>query len=433
MSVRGPVARDPIGIVRQLVLDAGESAEGWLSRHDFGLPREVVQDHIDRVWSDLAALSRSSFPLRVPLDVRATADGGTPMWDAAGSLRYAAGAAMLTQRFRTSMAPEDAQRAHAAKILQEFLADLLDDLIDERVYTFREALRLYRHCLRPLSEGTFDRGRFASKLKPIVHPDQRASISLITEIVGGIQELLMQAPNRSFVAAELRRSHERLAFGQALTVLQKAPTRDVRELRWLASTVTAPDADLSWAERLGLAVGHVTSLTLLDLAFTRERPTTAELRSHLSAWAYYDLVIVLLNNALDVRKDLARGLVNLAVLASKGDRAVTSTAVPKDLDLTAEELQGLLSRTAEFCHRALLRARGALDDPEGFYPFITLMIPVVMFGSPDEAGADIMDAYLRELAPVVRKAYRARAVLPNVTTRRSTHSIRPGFARSASS
>src|SRR3989449_10116781 len=110
--------------VRAYVADHGRGAVELCDLYDFGFPSSVVRDHIARLGRDFDSF-RGAF------EVPELASGGRgSLWDHEQSVRYAAGAAMITARFRGAMSPANVARSAAAKALHEFQAGPPDDIID---------------------------------------------------------------------------------------------------------------------------------------------------------------------------------------------------------------------------------------------------------------------------------------------------------------
>jgi hypothetical protein len=78
----------------------------------------------------------------------------------------------------------------------------------------------------------------------------------------------------------------------------------------------------------------------------------------------------------------------------------------------------------------LKHAAASTEDPEGFYPFIAVMAPLVMLTDEHGTKEDLLHAYLRAFAGVVRGAVEPRMEL---TIPRRTRSGRTRSARTASS
>jgi len=139
-----------------------------------------------------------------------------------------------------------------------------------------------------------------------------------------------------------------------------------------------------------------------------------ELASTTRAWYYYDVEIVLLNNLVGLHRDLRGGLVNLALISMR-EEEVLPLANPQGYNpnLTMRDYEDQFARTAEFSRRAVEATR-SLEDRTDFYPFITLMIPVVMMADWIGNRDDMIHRYLELIAPQVRQA--REAVAPEIST-----------------
>src|SRR5207249_1592131 len=198
---------DVIERVRAYVVDLGRRAVGLCELYDFGFPSSVVRDQIARLGRDFDSF-RGAF--EVP---ELTSGGRGSLWDHEQSVRYAAGAAMITARFRGAMSPANVARAAAAKAIHEFQADLLDDIIDGGVYTFEEARALYRVCLAPMTEARFDADELQVELRHRIQAHQQGTVDLLTSLTTRLHELLRHAPNWDAFRSEIRRENQRLATG----------------------------------------------------------------------------------------------------------------------------------------------------------------------------------------------------------------------------
>src|SRR3989442_2424731 len=120
--------------VRAYVVDLGRRAVELCDLYDFGFPSSVVRDQIARLAQDFDSF-RGAF------DVPELASGGRgSLWDHEQSVRYAAGAAMITARLRGAMSPANIARASAAKARHDVQTDILGDVIAGEASTFDEAL-----------------------------------------------------------------------------------------------------------------------------------------------------------------------------------------------------------------------------------------------------------------------------------------------------
>ena len=351
---------DVIERVRAYVVDLGRRAVGLCELYDFGFPSSVVRDQIARLGRDFDSF-RGAF--EVP---ELTSGGRGSLWDHEQSVRYAAGAAMITARFRGAMSPANVARAAAAKAIHEFQADLLDDIIDGGFYTFEEARALYRVCLAPMTEARFDPDELQVELRHRIQAHQQGTVDLLTSLTTRLHELLRHAPNWDAFRSEIRRENQRLATGQALTVFQKRESRSIQMIREWASRFPAPNPDLRWQERFARSVAHGSGLCLIDLCFAQERLTPSELRSHLNAWYYFDVLMTLVNNVLDIPDDADEGLTNIALMAMRGAEVLDPAVDPKAIRPTMRDYEPLLKRMAELSGRAITSAHEALDDPDTF-------------------------------------------------------------------
>src|SRR6266581_97602 len=273
----------------------GESAEGLLAYHDVGFSRELIRRHIGNVEGGIREI-REAHALGRAADVlpRDAKDA----WNRWKNLRYAAGALMITERFRGELGREERIRALVTKVFYESLLDTLDDIIDSGSYGFAEALALIRHCLAPLTEARFDAGGFQAELEGRLAREHRGLADFLTALVDTSRRNLRSARHASALAREFERIHERWAFGQALTMFQKDPTLDVDAFVRGSDRLPGPDPDLSPIERLSGAISNTAALTLIDACFM-ERPMTSEaMDEHLAAWFYFDAVLTLISNVM---------------------------------------------------------------------------------------------------------------------------------------
>src|SRR2546428_8620382 len=303
---------DVIERVRVYVVDLGRRAVELCELYDFGFPSSVVREQIARLGRDFDSF-RGAF------EVPELASGGRgSLWDHEQSVRYAAGAAMITARFRGAMSPANIARAAAAKALHEFQADLLDDIIDGGAYTFEEARSLYRMCLAPMTEADFDPDELRMELRRRIKAHQQGTVDLLTSLTARLHDLLRYAPNWDAFRSEIRRENERLATGQALTVFQKREYRSIRMIRGWASRFPAPHPDLAWQERFARPAAQGSGFCLFGLGFAVELLLRSELRSHLNASDYFHVLMTLVNNVLDIPDDAEEGLTNIALMAIPG-------------------------------------------------------------------------------------------------------------------
>src|SRR2546428_6163616 len=154
-------------------------------------------------------------------------------------------------------------------------------------------------------------------------------------------------------------------------------------MRGWASRFPAPHPDLAWQERFARSVAHGSGLCLIDPCFAEERLPPSELRSHLNAWYYLDILMTLVNNVLAIPDDAQEGLTNIALMSMRSAQVLDPTVVPTAIRPTLRDYEPLLKRMAELSGRAITSAHEALDDPDSFYPFVAFMMPVLMLTRPD--------------------------------------------------
>jgi|GEM_PF-1773661 len=386
--------------IRRHVERLGRYAERLATYHDLGIRPDAIRRRIDRVAADLASwrdeVARESGGME--LDLPSNGSGGS-IWDHRQSLRYAAGALMVTERCRARMGASELRRALRAKALCEFLLDLLDDLIDEGEFTFPRAGSLYRLCLGAFTSERFDPSELESAIATLLAPAQRPAVALLRETAVRVRALLETAPNFPRLRAEITGACERLAVGQALTTYQKDGSMDLRELQRSAAGFEPLDADLTWLERIARPITHGTVLSLIDLCFADIALEPASLHAHLRAWGYFDMTITFLNNLADVSKDLAAGLANIAIIALREPEVMGLASLRgREMRLTMAEYERAFARVAEFERRAVEAGRAAGPEAGDFYPFIAVMIPVVMLADLIERDEDMIHSYMRALA-----------------------------------
>ena len=409
------IGADDLELLTRFVLKLGGYAEGLFDYHDFGFPKAVLKRHIDAVADGLERQKESrdnpSVNLRPPnLPDSAVWEETDETWNYGQSLRFAAGASMVTQRYRNQISPENLRSAFVAKVLHECQAGILDDLVDKGRYTFIEAKDLYHHCFVSMIDPGFEINTFRKELALILKQEQLSMFDLMTSITAGFNHLIQSSPNGPDLFYEMERVNERVILGQALTMFQKQPTLDLRKLRRISSGFPAPSPDVAWHERLSSYVSHATNHSLIDMCFWDRPVPHEEIRALAEAWYYYDIVIVHLNNIVGLHKDLRGGLVNLALISMREPELMDLTTVQGyNPNLTMEDYDAQFARTADYSRRAIEAATSGVEDGDLFYPFLTIMIPVVMMADWIGNRDNMIHRYLQCIAPSVRKAASAVA------------------------
>ena len=394
----------------------GGYAEGMFDYHDFNFPKAVLKGHIDSVRTDLGNLRESlretTVSLRPPNIAKDVVwEEAEENWNYGQTLRGAGGITMISLNYRDRMTPENLRRAMTAKVLHHCQAGLLDDLIDTGRYTFIEAKDLYHHCLTSMIDPGFEINTFRKELALDLNQNQLSVFDLMTSITAAFNQLYQESPHGHDLFYEMERINDRHVLGQALTMFQKHPNIDLQKLRRVAMGLSAPDPNLRWMERLSPYLSGVPYYNLIDMSFLTEQPSRHEIDAMLRTWFYYDLVITMLNHIVGLHKDLRSGIVNLALLSVRESEVLNLTS-PQGYNpsLTVRDYEDLFTRTAEFSDRALKLATAGFEDEKLFYPFITIMIPVVLMADWIGNRDDMIHQYLGKIAPSIRQAAQAYAV-----------------------
>ena len=403
------IGGEDLDLLTRFVLKLGGYAEGLFDYHNFGFPKDLLKSHIDSVREDLRNLRDTLHgptvnlrPPNIPQD--AIWEDGDETWNYGQTLRFAAGASMITERYRQRMDAKSLRAAITAKILHKCQAGILDDLVDQGKYTFIEAKDLYHHCFASMIDPGFDINTFRKELALILKQEQLGMFDLVTNITASFNALYQTSPNGPDLFYEMERVDERVILGQALTMFQKVPTLDLGKLRRIAAGFWAPDGDVRWHERLSSYVAGATSYNLIDMCFLSEPVSPQELSATLDGWYYFDLVIGQLNHIVGLHKDLRAGIVNLALLSMREQEVVGLTSLQGyNPNLTLPDYDKQFARTAEFSRRALVNAQKGVPDPEMFYPFVSLMIPVVMMADWIGNRDDMISRYLQSVAPLIQQ------------------------------
>jgi hypothetical protein len=426
------VQPDHVEMIRRLIAHFGRYAESLFDYHDLGFPREAVRDHISSAEAEIRRIQEMGSEAFLEIPEELLQAEFRDIWNAKKNLRYAAGAVMMSE-LRKDIRPENRLRAIRLKILYEAYVDTIDDLIDTDGYSFADALDLMRHCLASLTRPGFDRRIFREELSGRLSPAQRRMTDFLTCLGEAVHRSIWASPQGASVVGELDRFQENWALGEAYTMYQKDPTLDVRAFLTAASHMPAPDPDLEPWERIGGWIAHTTALSLLDLCYADAPMSAKALEEHLAAWFYFDSVVTMMNNVMDLQKDVDQGIANIFMIAC-GRAEVRELRTVRGFRPapTIQDYEAFLTRTAELARRSLEHAWRSCEDPDLFYPFLTIMAPVVMFVNEAGIREDVIHAYLRTLAPMIRETL-APEPQPVPTIPLGTRSGRNRSARTASS
>ncbi len=426
---------DHLELIRRLLVQFGRYAETLFDYHDFGFSRETVRDHIANVEGEIRRMQAMGSDALLGIPGAVLQGAIREIWNEKKNLRHAAGAIMISSRFRNEIRPENRLRGIRLKILYEVYVDSIDDLIDTDDYSFSDALDLMRYCLGSLTARGFDRQVFREELSGRLSPAQRRVTDFLTCLAESVHGAIWRSPQGASLIGELDRLQENWALGEAYTMYQKDPTLDVRAFLTGAGRLPAPDRDLRPWERIAGWISHTAALTLLDLCYADAPMSGAALEEHLAAWFYFDSLITHMDNVMDLPRDVEDGIANIFMIACSGPeilRARTVRGCPPAP--TMQDYEAFLARVAELGRRFLEHARRSCEDPDLFYPFLAVMAPVVMFVTEAGVREDVLHAYLRIFAPMMRQAIAAgpeREPVP--TSPLGTRSGRRRSARTASS
>src|SRR5205823_10563677 len=147
------ISRDDLDLLSRTVLRLGGYAEGLFDFHDFGFDKEFLREHITSVHQTLKELRDAApvtgvVPLRPPnLPAGAFLEDQGEVWNYLQTLRFAAGATMMSEQYASHMKRENLQRSMTAKIFRECAIGILDDLIDKGAYSYLEAKDLHHTVL----------------------------------------------------------------------------------------------------------------------------------------------------------------------------------------------------------------------------------------------------------------------------------------------
>jgi hypothetical protein len=423
---------DHLELIRRLLHQYGKVAESQFDYHDFGFPRDAVRHHIANVEAEIRRLQASgNGALGIPDEI--LQGEIRDVWNSKKNLRYAAGAIMISSRFRKEVRPENRVRAMRLKILYEALVDTIDDVIDSGDYSFADALDLMRHCLRSLTASTFDPEWFREELFARLSPEHRPLTDLLAALSVAFREQFRASPHGRSLVGELDRFQENWILGEAYTMYQKDPTLDVNAFVAAGSHFPCPDSDLSGWERISGWISHTAAVTLFDLCYADSMMSPEAFEAHLSAWFYFDAVVTMLNNVMDLWPDIERGIANIFLIARGGEEVrELRQARGYRPTLSMKDYEAFLARTAELARRNLAYARTSCEDADFFYPFLAVMGPIVMFADETGIREDMLHAYLRALAPLMRQELATRPT-PIPTIPLGTRSGRTRSARTASS
>jgi hypothetical protein len=392
------------------VLRLGGYAEGLFDFHDFGFDKEFLREHITSVHQTLkelrdAAPATGVVPLRPPnIPAGAFLEDQGEVWNYLQTLRFAAGATMMSEQYAPHMKRENLQRSMTAKIFRECAIGILDDLIDKGAYSYLEAKDLHHTVLSSMLDPDLDSTSFMKRLVTMLRRDQIPLFDLINNIVRGFNRLWNNSPHGHDYFYQMEVMDERVALGQALSMFEKEPNFSIDRMEKITENFYAPDDSMTWWEKLGGHTSAASRHNLIDMAFCDRPYDLGKMKNFLAGWYYYDAAVILMDHVVSVHQDLRNGIANLSLIAMR-ERELRGVTSLKGYNphLTIEDYDTHLRRIAELSSKALRLATTDVQDESFTYPFMTIMMPVVMMADWIGNRDDMIHTFLEAVAPTIRR------------------------------
>jgi len=220
------ISPEDIKYLSKNVLKLGAYAKRLLHLYDFGINDQQFMSHVKGTCHSLNLLpqgvTRSAIVLR-PNAHREDGfwDDASDTWDYSQTLRFAAGATMISQKYKNHMSQEDLKKSLVGKVLFKCQTGILDDLIDKGHYSYIEAKDLYHHVLSSMTDPDFEINAFKKELVSLMNRDQLHLFDLVTSIVTNFNKLFNQSPHGHDLFYHMEVLDEQVILGQALTMFQK--------------------------------------------------------------------------------------------------------------------------------------------------------------------------------------------------------------------
>lgn len=313
------------------------------------------------------------------------------IWNSTQTLRFAVGTSLISLGYRRYMEPEEMRRSIIAKTFLKSQMGILDDLIDKGNYDYQTARKLYNHVVSSMSSPDLDTIDFQEELNSIINPNQIGVSNLVTSITNGFNKLFSRAPQANSIMPLMKTIDNRVIEGQALTVLQKEHYLNLDKIREVSQKFYAPEEGLHWYEKLANYISGGTRYNIIDIAYTNGGFDVNKIDSILVPWYFYDIVVVLLNNVVNIESDLESGIYNLSLIDMKKDDILNMDK--HNPDLTVEDYTLHIIRNAELTKKALQHISGG-EEIQKFYRLITLMIPIVMMANWIDTRQEMIELFL---------------------------------------
>ncbi len=403
------LSSNDVDILSDIVTKLGGYAKGLLDDLNLGISKSMLAWHIDEVHRNLTRLRESNggraLVLRPPgLSNSPMLDNMGDTWNYTQTLRFAAGATMISQRYQRFMSAENLRRSMVAKILYKCQTGILDDLVDTHRYSYIEAKDLYHHVLSSMTDPDFEMNAFKQKLISMMKQEQLGLFDLVTDITASFNEMFVESPHGHELFYQMDVLDERVTLGQALTMFQKEGSLDTNKIRRIASRFYAPSDDLEWYDRVANYVSGGTRYNLIDISFCERHLDLSHINTLLEGWYYYDVVIVYLNNIVHIYQDLKEGIANLSLISLREDEVCNlKTLGGYNPRLTMNDYSSHIRRLAGYASKALEIVTHGYEDETLYYPFITVMMPVVMMADWIGKQDSFIGLYLDELSPALQR------------------------------
>jgi hypothetical protein len=399
-----------VHLLRSNVSKLGGYALALLDYFDLGVDRGLFKEHLDQTSEHLGSIASEEGPVCISLRPkgytdRALIEEADLSWNYPQTLRFASGACMISQKYRQWMNTKNLKRAVTAKVLYKCQTGILDDIIDKGDYNYLEAKDLYHLVLSSMTDPSLNTNAFMKRLISTLRQDQLDLFDLIVAITSNFNLLFSLSPHGRDLFYEMEILDERVALGQALTMFQKERNLDLGQMASISHSFFSPEEEMRWYERLANHVSGGTRYNLIDISFIERKLKLSKLKSFMKGWYFYDVVIVFLNNVVSVYQDLRNGIANLSLIAMR-EKDVMSLDTLKGYDpqLTLEDYERHILRLAGLASKGLENVLKDFPDTRQYYPFITVMMPVVMLAEWIGKSDEMIHAYIEAVAPSIRKA-----------------------------
>ncbi len=410
-AIRGlGINREDIELLSHTVLRLGGYAEGLFDFHEFGFDKSILRQHVTNTYEMLVRLKDRSVPYGLPLrppNIPPSAfweDQGET-WNYLQTLRFAAGATMMTEKYRRYMTLDNMYNALTAKVLHKCMIGILDDLIDKGAYSYLEAKDLHHMVLSSMVDPDFDETVFVKRLVGTLRQEHVPLFDLMTNIARGFNSLWNRSSHGAEYFYQMEVLDERVALGQALTMFQKEGAFNIAKMQRVAEAFYEPNNEMVWWEKLAAHVSATIRYNFIDMAFADRSYDLRQLNHFITGWYYYDAAILLMDHVTSIQQDLRNGIANLSLVAmrSKELEGITNLRGYNPA-LTVDDYDAHLRRIADLTSKGVEFVTQDFHDDTLYYPFITIMMPVVMMADWIGKRDDMIHTFLEAVAPAIRQA-----------------------------